>query len=99
MRAGGSAGGSREDLVLSVNPAELGRAGGARSALSGLSVGGARPPTEMMVEFVDVYGEAHVIKPIFKELPVGPSSYHAARVPQRGSRSACRPEPSATPIC
>ncbi|MGU3662373.1 IS3 family transposase [Novosphingobium olei] len=52
--------------------------------------GGARPPREMMMAFVDVHREDLGIEPICRELAIAPSSYHehAARLADPARRSA-----------
>ena len=39
--------------------------------------GGARPPMEAMISFVDAYRDKHGVEPICKVLPIAPSTYHA----------------------
>src|SRR5215510_14542125 len=39
--------------------------------------GGARPPMEAMIRFVDVYRDDHGIEPICRVLEIAPSTYHA----------------------
>src|SRR5690606_37786829 len=39
--------------------------------------GGARPPMEAMISFVDAYRDDHGVEPICKVLPIAPSTYHA----------------------
>jgi putative transposase len=39
--------------------------------------GGARPPVQAMIAFIDDHREAHGIEPICKALPIVPSTYHA----------------------
>ncbi|MDT7531898.1 IS3 family transposase [Sphingobium sp. SA2] len=52
--------------------------------------GGARPPREMMMAFIDVHREDLGIEPICRELAIAPSSYHehAARSADPGRRPA-----------
>ncbi|QJR02824.1 IS3 family transposase [Sphingobium yanoikuyae] len=52
--------------------------------------GGARPPREMMMAFIDVHREDLGIEPICRELAIAPSSYHehAARRADPGRRPA-----------
>ena len=47
---------------------------------AGVSVfcpGGARPPSEAMIAFIDDHREAYGVEPICKVLPIAPSTYHA----------------------
>src|SRR3712207_1448687 len=44
--------------------------------------GGARPPLEAMIAFIDDHREVHGVEPICRLLPIAPSAYHA-RVAQR----------------
>src|SRR5690606_14978241 len=39
--------------------------------------GGARPPMEAMISFVDAYRDDHGVEPICKVLPIAQSTYHA----------------------
>ena len=39
--------------------------------------GGARPPVEEMIAFIDDHREVHGVEPICKVLPIAPSTYHA----------------------
>src|SRR5262249_7523849 len=39
--------------------------------------GGARPPSEAMIAFIDDHREAYGVEPICKVLPIAPSTYHA----------------------
>jgi transposase-like protein len=44
--------------------------------------GGARPPVQAMIAFIDDHREAHGVEPVCKVLQIAPSTYHA-RVAQR----------------
>src|SRR3712207_6790788 len=44
--------------------------------------GGARPPLEAMIAFIDGHREAYGVEPICRLLPIAPSTYHA-RAAQR----------------
>ena len=52
--------------------------------------GGARPPVQAMIAFIDDHCEAHGVEPICKVLPIAPSTYHAhvARRADPAKRSA-----------
>src|SRR3954469_3490129 len=53
---------------------------GERDSSQGVSVfcpGGARPPGEAMIAFIDDHREAYGVEPICKVLPIAPSTYHA----------------------
>ncbi|WP_089413685.1 IS3 family transposase [Sphingomonas sp. Sph1(2015)] len=39
--------------------------------------GGARPPSEVMVSFIDAHREVYGVEPICRVLPIAPSTYHA----------------------
>ena len=39
--------------------------------------GGARPPVQAMIAFIDDHRGAHGVEPICKVLPIAPSTYHA----------------------
>ncbi|WP_146671363.1 IS3 family transposase [Thioclava sp. L04-15] len=63
--------------------------------------GGARPPVEVMVGFIDDHREAHGVEPICRVLPIAPSTYYdhlakradPARLSDRARRDAAlRPE-------
>ena len=62
-------------------------AGGARAAPGqrdlevgvGFLRGGARPPTQMMVAFIDACREDFGVEPICAQLPIAPSSYYDAK--------------------
>jgi putative transposase len=38
--------------------------------------GGARPPTQVMIAFIDEHREAYGVEPICRVLPIAPSTYH-----------------------
>ncbi|WP_184421953.1 IS3 family transposase [Rhodoblastus sphagnicola] len=65
-----------------------------RKASEYFCAGGARPPTEVMIAFIDDHRQAHGVEPICKVLPIAPSTYHAnvaSRVdPSKLSRRARR---------
>ena len=39
--------------------------------------GGARPPVQAMIAFIDEHREAYGVEPICRVLPIAPSTYHA----------------------
>ncbi|WP_271552871.1 IS3 family transposase, partial [Bradyrhizobium sp. CCBAU 45394] len=45
--------------------------------------GGARPPVQAMIAFIDDHRGAHGVEPICKVLPIAPSTYHAHVVKRR----------------
>src|SRR6476620_6826765 len=45
--------------------------------------GGARPPVQAMIAFIDDHRGAHGVEPICKVLPIAPSTYHAHVAKQR----------------
>src|SRR5439155_154377 len=62
---------------------ESGAAPGERDPAEGIGVfrpGGARPPTEVMVAFIDAERGAHGVEPICAQLPIAPSTYYAEQV-------------------
>jgi transposase InsO family protein len=74
------------DVVIVAEDTESAGAGEPRTQASqrypaqGLSLfcaGGARPPVEVMVAFIDDHRKAHGVEPICKVLPIAPSTYHA----------------------
>src|SRR3990172_13279303 len=83
---------------------EPGASAGERDPAQGISIfcpGGARPPVQAMIAFIDDHRAAHGIEPICKVLPIAPSTYHAhagkradpARLSARAKRDAAlKPE-------
>ena len=76
---------------------EPGAAPGERDPAQGVGVfcpGGARPPVQAMIAFIDEHRAVHGVEPICKVLPIAPSTYyaHAARRadPSRASARARR---------
>src|SRR5208283_1728989 len=70
---------------------------GERDSAQGVGLfcpGGARPPVQAMIAFIDDHREAHGVEPICEVLPIAPSTYraHAAtrRDPAKGSARARR---------
>ncbi|MEN3145094.1 IS3 family transposase [Ochrobactrum sp. WV_118_8] len=47
-----------------------------RKASAYFCPGGARPPIQTMIAFIDDHREAHGVEPICKVLPIAPSTYH-----------------------
>ncbi|MER8868303.1 IS3 family transposase [Mesorhizobium sp. M0751] len=47
-----------------------------RKASAYFCPGGARPPVQAMIAFIDDHREAHGVEPICKVLPIAPSTYH-----------------------
>ena len=60
--------------------------------------GGARPPIEAMIAFIDDHRAVYGVEPICRVLPIAPSTYHAM---SRGGaiRRACRPGRGGTRSC
>ncbi|HZM07972.1 MAG TPA: IS3 family transposase [Methylocella sp.] len=48
-----------------------------RKASAYFCAGGARPPAEVMIAFIDDHRQAHGVESICKVLPIAPSTYHA----------------------
>src|SRR5438876_8625475 len=73
---------------------ELRRANEILRKASAFRPGGARPPTEVMVAFIDAEREAHGVEPICAQPPIAPSTYYAqkaqARDPAKRSARAQR---------
>src|SRR3546814_2742591 len=66
---------------------------GQRDPAQGVGIfcaGGARPPRQMVMSFIDSHREELGIEPICRELAIAPSSYHehAARLADPAKRSA-----------
>jgi len=56
-----------------------GASAGQRDPAQGICVfcpGGARPPVQAMIAFIDDHREMHGVEPICKVLPIAPSTYH-----------------------
>ena len=66
---------------------------GQRDPAQGISAyfaaGGARPPVQAMIAFIDDHRAVHGVEPICRELPIAPSTYHA--------HAARRADPSKAP--
>jgi transposase-like protein len=63
-----------------------------RNLAQGIGVfrsGGARPPVQEMIAFIDEHRAVHGVEPVCKVLPIAPSTYH--------DHSAKRADPSRTP--
>ncbi|MGH8895417.1 MAG: IS3 family transposase [Actinomycetes bacterium] len=58
---------------------ELRRANAILKSASGFLRGGARPPAEVMVDYIDRHRDEFGVEPICKVLQVAPSTYYAAR--------------------
>ena len=74
-------------------------ASGERDPAQGVGVfcdGGARPPVQAMIAFIDDHREVYGVEPICRVLPIAPSTYHAhaarradpRRLPPRAKRDA-----------
>ena len=46
--------------------------------------GGARPPTEVMVSFIDEHREEHGVEPICRQLSIAPSTYYEQKASGAG---------------
>ncbi|WP_244522791.1 IS3 family transposase [Geodermatophilus africanus] len=66
---------------------ELRRANAILKSASGFLRGGARPPTAVIVEFIDAHREEHGVEPICEQLQVAPSTYYAAKTRRPSARS------------
>src|SRR4029453_9081041 len=53
--------------------------------------GGARPPTQQMIAYIDANRDRFGVEPICQVLPIAPSTYHAARRRPLSARP-CRDE-------
>ena len=41
--------------------------------------GGARPPTEQMIQFIDDHKDEFGVEPVCRHLPIAPQTYYAAK--------------------
>ena len=92
---GGKRSGGPSDIVdiEGAGAREPGAPAGQRDPAQGVGLfcpGGARPPIQAMIAFIDDHREAYGVEPICKVLPIAPSTYHAhvARRVDPGKRSA-----------
>lgn len=95
---------TEEQQRLKVGAGESGAAPRERDSSEGLGAfcpGGARPPRDVMVAFIDAHREAYGVEPICAVLPIAPSTYYEQkartadprRLPARAQRDArLRPE-------
>ncbi|MEX2292243.1 MAG: IS3 family transposase [Acidimicrobiales bacterium] len=58
---------------------ELRRANEILKSASGFLRGGARPPTEAMIAYIDEHAQEFGVEPICKHLPIAPSTYYDAK--------------------
>ncbi|MFM9920891.1 IS3 family transposase [Lacisediminihabitans sp. H27-G8] len=58
---------------------ELRRANAILKAASGFLHGGARPPTEQMIQFIDDHKDEFGVEPVCRHLPIAPQTYYAAK--------------------
>src|SRR5438874_8536678 len=66
-------------------------ASGERDPAQGVGIfcpGGARPPVQAMIDFIDEHRAIYGVEPICRVLPIAPSTYHAPRRPARRSGQA-----------
>ena len=54
------------------------------------SPGGARPPTQVMVKFIDDEKEKYEVEPICRILPIAPSTYYRIKDEQDNPEKQCR---------
>jgi putative transposase len=76
---------------------EPGAATSERDPAEGVSLfcaGGARPPVQAMIAFIEEYRARHGVEPICRVLPIAPSTYHA-HAPGASIPRSCRPGPGA----
>ena len=62
----------------------------ANEILQGVRVfrpGGARPPTQVMVEFIDEHRDEYGVEPICQVLPIAPSTYYEHEARTRRARA------------
>jgi len=55
-----------------------------------LRTGGARPPTEVMVQFIDEHRATYGVEPICRVLPIAPSTYYARKAVDRDPDLRCQ---------
>ncbi|WP_245617689.1 IS3 family transposase [Nitriliruptor alkaliphilus] len=65
---------------------ELKRANAILRSASGFLRGGARPPTEVMVAYIDAHKDEFGVEPICQQLPIAPSTYYAAKSREPSAR-------------
>src|SRR3984885_10602745 len=83
-------GGTRPDTRAGARGSRT--AAGQRDPPQGISIfcpGGARPPTEAMIAFIDVHRGAYGVEPICRTLQIAPSTYHEHAARRRDP--ACAP--------
>ena len=61
--------------------------------------GGARPPVEAMIAFIDEHRAVYGVEPICRVLPIAPSTYYAHAARRADPGEGCPPEPGATRRC
>ncbi len=86
--AGCGAGGCGRPPGATQAGARMGAQASERDSTQGVGVfrsGGARPPTQVMVDFIDEHRSEYGVEPICAVLPIAPSTYYAHR--------ACRLDP------
>ncbi|MEZ4227250.1 MAG: IS3 family transposase, partial [Polyangiaceae bacterium] len=61
-----------------------------RKASAFFGTGGARPPTQVMIDFIDANKDEYGVEPMCRVLPIAPSTYyeHALRMREPGRRPA-----------
>ena len=67
-----------------------------RKAIGVFCPGGARPPVQAMIAFIDDHREAYGVEPICRVLPIAPSTYHehaAQRARSRALQARRREQP------
>ena len=114
LRALGAPGGARPGPAaagLTTRGARADQGAGARGARAapgqrdpaqGVGVfcpGGARPPVQAMMAFIDEHRDAYGVEPICKVLPIAPSTYYAHAARQRRPGNALVPGRSARRRC
>jgi hypothetical protein len=52
--------------------------------------GGARPPTEQMIHFIDNHKDEFGVEPVYRHLPIAPQTYCATWAQRRASKKSIR---------
>ncbi|WP_253259548.1 IS3 family transposase [Subtercola boreus] len=66
---------------------ELRRANAILRSASGFLRGGARPPLQPMIDYIDAHKDEFGVEPICRELPIAPQTYYAAKTRPPSKRS------------
>ena len=87
----------RAGAVQAARARERRAAAGERDPAQGVGVfraGGARPPSEVMVAFIDAHRATYGVEPICAVLPIAPSVYYERQGPEPGSPAPAGARPA-----